>query len=208
MQKCTKCNIEKPLSEFGTDTAKVNFKVAGSNKKVTQCKQCKAMTARLWREKNPKWRERITNKITKYPEEDRYLLSAIRTKLSQAKQNNKRNNLPFNITADYLYNLFKKQDKKCAISGLKMNITKRDPYMLSIDKIIPSKGYVEGNVQWTCWAVNRAKGDMSLDELLTICKAIVEMCNDYQNPTAVEEVEYSSSELEVVSSSKEDDDIV
>ncbi|RLD70194.1 MAG: hypothetical protein DRI98_08575 [Bacteroidetes bacterium] len=49
----------------------------------------------------------------------------------------------------------------------------------SIDRIDSNKGYVSDNVQWTCWAVNRAKGDLTNDDFIKLCRAVVERCNDY-----------------------------
>lgn len=45
---------------------------------------------------------------------------------------------------------------------------------LSIDKIRPEGGYVEGNVQWVAWAVNRAKGDMETDVFVDMCRQVLE----------------------------------
>ena len=51
-------------------------------------------------------------------------------------------------------------------------------YVVSLDKIDPSKDYSPDNVQLLCWCVNRAKGAMSTDEFLSMARHIVR-CNDY-----------------------------
>ena len=66
----------------------------------------------------------------------------------------------------------------CAISGIPMTLELNSEYILSLDKIEPSLGYVENNVQWVCWCVNRAKGQMPLPEFILLCRTIVEKCND------------------------------
>jgi hypothetical protein len=44
---------------------------------------------------------------------------------------------------------------------------------MSIDRIDPTKGYTEDNVQLVCAQVNMMKSDMSLEELYTFCEAIL-----------------------------------
>jgi hypothetical protein len=48
------------------------------------------------------------------------------------------------------------------------------PFAPSIDRIIPKKGYVKGNVQVVCWAYNAAKNQWGEDVLLTLAHAIVD----------------------------------
>jgi hypothetical protein len=86
-------------------------------------------------------------------------------------------NIPFDLTIDYLQDLWKSQDGNCKISGLKMTHTilhgKLDTNA-SIDKINPSLGYVEGNVQFVCNRANMMKSNMPLDNLIYFCKLIIE----------------------------------
>ena len=51
---------------------------------------------------------------------------------------------------------------------------KCDSNVGSVDCIEPTLGYVKGNVQWVSWKVNRAKGDLSNEEFLNMCKAVIE----------------------------------
>jgi len=44
---------------------------------------------------------------------------------------------------------------------------------LSIDRIDSSKGYVEGNIQLVCRAVNYAKHALSQQEFIELCKEVV-----------------------------------
>jgi hypothetical protein len=110
------------------------------------------------------------------PEEDRLLMSAIRARVQNAKGNSKRlkHPIPVSVTAEYLYELFKQQEGKCALSGVDLKIEVGAVTCLSLDKIHPELGYIEGNVQWVAWAVNRAKGDMETDVFLDMCKKVYE----------------------------------
>lgn len=43
---------------------------------------------------------------------------------------------------------------------------------ISVDQINPKAGYTKDNIQLVCWAVNRMKGEMSMDELLYFVNSI------------------------------------
>lgn len=183
MRTCTKCGTTKPENQFSNKgRGKNNFASFGENwdPKKNTCKACDAAYARKFRENNPGYRGSGKNK--KYPEEDRLLISAIRRRLNVCKATYRKRNdgvCESDLTDDYLYDLYKKQNGLCIYTGTKMLLKKGHPATISIDKIVPDKGYVQGNVQWICWAVNRAKGDLKESEFLRMCKVITERCNDY-----------------------------
>lgn len=95
---------------------------------------------------------------------------------STIKTNAKKRNLEFNITIEYAYQLFLKQNGKCALSGIEIKF--RHPYearniqTTSLDRIDSSKGYVEGNVQWVHKTVNVMKMNLTQEEFLQWCKII------------------------------------
>lgn len=45
---------------------------------------------------------------------------------------------------------------------------------VSIDQIMPSKGYTIDNIQLVCMAVNQLKSDLDMDTILILCSAIVD----------------------------------
>ena len=77
--------------------------------------------------------------------------------------------LNFNLTVEFLLSI---AGDSCPVDGLPMDWqvnegkelqpTSRTP---SIDKIVPSLGYVEGNVQIICWQYNSWKRDMSINDM-------------------------------------------
>jgi hypothetical protein len=89
--------------------------------------------------------------------------------LGNAKRRAKCQNLDFNLTVEFLLSI---AGDSCPVDGLPMNWrvnegkelqpTSRTP---SIDKIVPSLGYVEGNVQIICWQYNSWKRDMSINDM-------------------------------------------
>lgn len=79
------------------------------------------------------------------------------------------------ITVEYVWDLFLKQDRKCAITGRTIYFpvdsyafAKAD-FTASLDRIDSSKGYIEGNVQWLHKHVNLCKMQFSQEYFLSIC---------------------------------------
>ncbi len=93
-----------------------------------------------------------------------------------------RRNIPFEVSPEYLWNLYTSQKGKCALSGVDITLSRSlkgqnvdwDVITASVDRIDNSIGYVEGNVWWTHKEVNRLKNNYSLEELVKWCKLIVE----------------------------------
>jgi len=185
-QVCNKCKQEKAVELFSFIARKKgnNYRLnyCGDKRNVT-CKDCCAEYARDFRKKNPGYKG--SGIITKYPQEHRRIISLMRGRLSchinsYSKYVKRNPNHPKpNIDLDYIYNLYLKNNGKCALSGITMTADKGSMLILSLDKIVPEKGYCKGNVQWVAWAVNRAKGEMSQQMFIDMCKKIVIKCNDY-----------------------------
>jgi hypothetical protein len=80
-----------------------------------------------------------------------------------------------NLSLDYLMSLYDSQQGKCALSGREMTYITgqgRVPTNISIDKIDPLCGYVEGNVQLTCRQANIMKMELNANELTSWCEDI------------------------------------
>ena len=94
-------------------------------------------------------------------------------------------NLEFNITIEYIWNLYILQKKKCAISGIEITIDRHNRssryrkkygtnHTASLDRINSSKGYTEDNVQWLHQDVNKMKWDFEENKFIEMCKLIAE----------------------------------
>lgn len=94
------------------------------------------------------------------------------------KQAAKCRNLELSITKEYIWNLFLKQESKCAISGVEIKLPEDTTqkrygnYTASLDRKDSSKGYIEDNVQWVHKDVNIMKQDMSDEEFINWCHII------------------------------------
>lgn len=171
---CNACGVEKELDEF------TRSKIGSTNHKASKashhsyCKVCNALKAKEWRVKYGS-NYVGTGKIIAVPPEDRRFMSAIRSRLSNCKQRSKKFNMILpDLTDTYLYDLFLKQNKACALTGELLDAIKESPLALSLDQIDPGKGYIQGNVQWVAWCINRAKGDLDVEHFYEMCNAVLE----------------------------------
>ena len=88
----------------------------------------------------------------------------------------KRKNIPFTITIQEVWDLFLKQNQKCAISGVDLQFAESkktgEIMTASLDRIDSSKGYILDNVQWVHKDVNKMKNTTSQSEFINWCKII------------------------------------
>ena len=85
--------------------------------------------------------------------------------------------LDFNLTIEFLDELFRKQNYSCALSGLPIDISPRkskEETTASLDRIDSSKGYYHDNVQFVHKHINIMKSKYELDYFLKLCKIITE----------------------------------
>lgn len=83
--------------------------------------------------------------------------------------------IEFNITIEYLWDLFLKQNRRCALSGVQLIFSmsrKLGETTASLDRINSDKGYIEDNVQWVHKDVNWMKQDMTDERFVMWCKII------------------------------------
>lgn len=173
---CRTCKEHKEESNFSIAYSGKQFSNFRSRVKAlkSQCKSCDAVYAREFRKNNTNYKG--SGKNTKY--ENRLLSSAVSTRLLEAKSRASKRTLAFDIDKDFLMNLFIIQKGLCAISKETLLIEPKQFHSLSLDKIDPNQGYIKTNVQWVSWIVYRAKGDMSQDMFINMCKTITEKSND------------------------------
>jgi hypothetical protein len=98
---------------------------------------------------------------------------------SRIKHQAKQRNIEFDITIEYAYDLFEKQNNKCAISGVEIKLNKnyegkKSLNSASLDRINSDIGYIVGNVQWVHKRVNMMKNNMSEKEFYEWCRIISE----------------------------------
>lgn len=102
----------------------------------------------------------------------RTLKGTISNKLMSAKKRAQKDKLSFELDNAYVTSLWEEQKGKCAKTGVDLGRIGDKWLSPSLDRIDPSKGYVKGNVQWTCWRYNDAKSNMSDDSFMALCLAV------------------------------------
>lgn len=77
--------------------------------------------------------------------------------------------LPFDLSIDYLCSIFP-TDNKCPALGIELSWGDKDgrENSPSLDRIIPSLGYVQTNVAWLSEKANRIKTNATTEELFSV----------------------------------------
>ena len=81
----------------------------------------------------------------------------------------------FNVTIEYLWNLFLEQERKCALSGIELSFdssSRNKDGNASLDRIDSSQGYVIGNVQWVHKDLNLMKLAYTQSYFVEMCKKV------------------------------------
>ena len=129
----------------------------------SKCKPCAAVKARA-------------HKLTLKADPERYCSKLCTSVRSRAKEVG----VDFNLTGKYLFKLLNEQENLCyytkrvldfSVEGEVKTTPHRD--LPSLDRLIPEKGYVEGNVAWCLFYVNRMKNDLSEKEFIELCKTVI-----------------------------------
>lgn len=79
----------------------------------------------------------------------------------------------FNVSIEYLWNLYQQQDGKCALTGEPITFDTQNT-TASLDRIDSSGDYTNDNVQWVHKVVNQIKWDLSPEDLTYWCRLIIE----------------------------------
>lgn len=161
-KQCNRCKVHKPIAEF--------------NEKQNKCKNCKEYCSTYY-EKNKK--HEIRRALKSQHRQGRDKINAYKRKLNRknpinymlqgAKQRAKKLGLPFNLTRDDII-----IPEICPIFGYELKISEGLPsaYSPSIDRIVPEKGYVKGNIQIISWRANDIKGNATPEELRKVADYI------------------------------------
>lgn len=110
-----------------------------------------------------------------------------KTFYTQIVRSAKKRNIEFELTIEFLWELYLKQEKKCALSGVEITIQKEKCTLntASLDRIDSSKGYIESNVQWVHKIINISKNSLSNDDFYWWCLQVVKTGeNDYADCTS------------------------
>jgi len=93
---------------------------------------------------------------------------------STIKHGAKSRNLELTITTEDIHNLWILQNKKCALSGLRIDFYKSNDIKntASVDRIDSNKGYLLDNIQIVHKDLNKMKMEFSQEHFIAVCKLV------------------------------------
>ena len=164
MMTCRCCGETKTLDHFYNEKNK-------KHGRKTICKPCDKIRLKEYYINN---REKLKtasrlHKQTYTAKHETDIYSRLRNICTKARSRKKKE---FNLTVDYLYDLWIKQKGQCAYTKLPMTTSSNQPNLVSLDRIDSKVGYVEGNVQLVCFSVNLMKHDFTEDFFISMCHLV------------------------------------
>ncbi|NBQ16787.1 hypothetical protein EBU24_00525 [bacterium] len=81
----------------------------------------------------------------------------------------RRINYDNDIDAKYLYDMYIRQNGKCAITGISIDLTTE----ASVDRIDSTQGYIKNNIWWVKKDINKMKLDFPLNLFIELCEKVV-----------------------------------
>lgn len=180
MKKCTKCLIDKELSDFHKNKNSLD----GLN---AYCKSCKIEYDKIYRQgdkvQNAQKSTNYRDRKKEYQRVRFYTAPELQLLIS-AKARAKKNNLPFNIDISDIV-----IPEYCPLLGIKLE---RKEYgkggsfqanSPSLDKIIPELGYVKGNIMVISMKANSMKNNATIKELLKFSKNMIKLIKEKKYDT-------------------------
>jgi hypothetical protein len=137
---CTMCKVPKDVEEF----SKTARNVIG---RMHACKQCNA--------DRTLFRLCLIDSYFKHVAANLRHIAATR-------------DLAFNLGWEYLKEMYEKQDGKCFYTQAEMRTVRgqgQSKLSLSVDKVIPERGYIKGNIVLVTKRANLIKNDITLAEM-------------------------------------------
>lgn len=145
----------KVRCDCGTETYKLPIELLYENRDF-QCEKC----AHKENMKNIRRKNGEVGEFTK-------------TEHTRLKRSAEKRGYLFEVSIEYLWNLFLEQNQICAITGDYISNIKE----ASLDRIDSSKGYIKGNVQWVTQQANLSKHIMTMEQLYKFCKKVLNHAN-------------------------------
>lgn len=141
--RCRKCKNIKSLEEFQFGRKGKRYEY-----RFSYCNDCRRKQVYL----------NLNNNVDKF----------LSNSFNKLKLRSKKKNIPFSITKEEFIEQYHNQNGLCFYTDVEMvcevgNNTQRNT--MSVDKIIPQKGYCKGNVVFTTFRINTCKCDLELEEI-------------------------------------------
>lgn len=97
--------------------------------------------------------------------------------LHRIKKGALKRGLVHSVSKEYLWNLFVKQNNKCALSGLPIELVSDYTYKhhlntASLDRINTEKGYIKGNIRWVHRDINMMRRNLENSYFIDLCRKV------------------------------------
>ena len=177
---CSVCKRSLDLSNFYIRKDRM--------KPIARCKKCNVLASAKSRAKlNDEQKQNYNKKRSLYYEKqakEGNLKAILQHKINSYKHTAKYKNVDFNLTVDYLEKLFNEQKGLCYYTGEKLDVAimlgkghRKNlftcPNHFSLDRLIPQKGYIIGNVAWCTYQANTCKNQLSENKFYSFCKKVL-----------------------------------
>ncbi|KKL74133.1 hypothetical protein LCGC14_2067940 [marine sediment metagenome] len=116
-------------------------------------------------------REKINEQCRK-----RYEKNPFKYRLYNIRERSNKNGLAFDLDLEYLKQLWNDCNGFCSMTGVPMlkKSDGNDPFVVCIDRIIPEKGYIKGNVRLVSLWYNTARSNWGDAFTLEMCQRVAE----------------------------------
>ena len=95
---------------------------------------------------------------------------------SRIRREARNRKLKLDVSIEYMWELFIKQERKCALTGVPLFFADCDNNIhtatASLDRINSDKGYIKGNIQWVHKAINHIKSNIPDEYFILICNLV------------------------------------
>ena len=151
---CAYCYLDKPLKAFKPYKNRVNKNYTSYSSSCYECDKTRHKKC----DKKPL--TRLDQRIT--------------VTLNSARQRCLRSGKQFDLTKEFILDLFEKQQGKCFYTGIDLLIVPDESnyHCLSIDRLDSNKSYIKDNVVLCCWIINRIKSNLSVKDFIQYCSLI------------------------------------
>lgn len=168
---CPECNLPKKLEDF-----KTSLYPGENSEPSTVCYECLCLRRQRADEKRNKTKER-KNQVKSHRHEAMCCGQRLKPDneawarycCNNAKKRAVKSGVPFTLTYEDIMKIIP-LDGKCPILGIELipNIGGKEDNSPSLDRVKPILGYIVGNIRIVCERVNRAKNNLSPEELFKI----------------------------------------
>jgi hypothetical protein len=172
MKVCTKCKIEKDLSEFyETKTTKDGY--------TYNCKNCHLIYREANRDKAAKYMQHLRSikgeELRTRKRELRRQQDYRKKLICQIRGRAKTRGIEFNLTIEDIPYV-----DVCPLLGCKLVPGTKDNYEYthSVDRIDPTKGYVPGNIWVMSKKANSMKNNATKEELILFAQNVLKIFNN------------------------------